>query len=243
MLIEPGEPRVVAPPDTQRALVIAAHPDDVESWCAGVVARMIDGGAIVDYLILTSGDKGSADLSVLAPDVARIREAEQEDAAQILGARSVHFLRHPDGELEDSAALRGEVVRYLRLLRPEVVFAHDPEHPYPPYVTHRDHRIAGRVALDAIYPAARDARFYPEHLAEGLTPHVVTQVWLFSSAVPREWVDISATLERKISARLAHVSQTGDPDALRANWRQRAAHIGAPVGLECAEAFVVMRLA
>ena len=241
MLIESSEPRVVATPEVRRALAIAAHPDDIESWCAGTLARLIDAGTDVDYLLLTSGDKGAADPSLAGVDVARLREAEQEEAARRLGARSVTFLRQPDGELEDSAAMRGEVVRQLRRLRPDVVFTHDPEHPYPPYLTHRDHRVAGRLALDAVYPAARDARSFPEHRAEGLAPHAVPQVWLFASAAPRAWVDISATLERKIAARLAHASQTADPDALRSGWRERAARIGAPVGLACAEAFVVLR--
>jgi len=203
---------------------------------------MIGAGVAVDYLLLTSGDKGATDPRLAAAQVAALRETEQREAASRLGVRDIYFLCQLDGELEDTRALRGQVVRYLRRVRPEIVFTHDPERPYPPYTTHRDHRVAGRVVLDAIYPAARDPRSFPEHLAAGLEPHTVRQVWLFSSAAPDTWVDIADSFDRKLAARLAHVSQTTDPAALRADWRERAARIGAQADLGLAEAFVVLHL-
>lgn len=230
------------PPCAERVLVVAAHPDDIESWCAGTLARAVDAGAAVEYLLLTSGDKGIDDPARTAAEVAAVRETEQREAARLLGARAVRFLRYPDGDLEETRPLREQVVRTIREVRPDVVFTHDPERPYPPYTTHRDHRAAGRVALDAVYPAARDVRSFPEHLADGLTPHAVREVWLFSSDAPDTWVDVATTFERKLAARLAHASQTADPVALQIAWRERAARIGAPAGLALAEAFVVLSL-
>lgn len=126
----------------------------------------------------------------------------------------------------------------FRRHRPRLLLTHDPIHPWPPYTTHRDHRIAGRVALDAAYPYARDPLHFPEHLRdEGLAPHRVPEVWLFSSDQPDHYVDISATLETKIAARLAHASQTSDAAALAASWRRRAAETGRAGGLALAEAF------
>jgi len=58
-----------------------------------------------------------------------------------LGIAEVAFLRHPDGEVEDTRALRGEIVAAIRRWRPAALFTHDPDHPYPPYTTHRDHRV------------------------------------------------------------------------------------------------------
>jgi LmbE family N-acetylglucosaminyl deacetylase len=236
------QPRLSDPPSGSRGLVIAAHPDDIESWCGGTVARLIDAGMVVEYLLLTSGDKGSDNPDFSPEQVGALREAEQEAAARQLGVRQVTFLRHPDGGLTDAVEVRERIVRCLRRIRPDVVFTHDPERPFPPYVTHRDHRIAGRVALDAIYPDARDQRSFPEHAAEGLEPHVVRQVWLFSSSTPDTWIDISDGFDRKIAARLAHVSQTTDAGALRTSWRERAAAIGTPLGVGLAEAFVVLHL-
>ena len=174
--------------------------------------------------------------------MASLREGEARDAAALLGLADVAFLRHADGEVEDSRALRGGIVGAIRQQRPTIVFTHDPEHPDPPYLTHRDHRIVGRAALDAAYPLARDRLSFPEHAAEGLAPHAVREVWLFASATAASYVDIGHSFERKVAARLAHLSQTEDAAALRLGWRERAARIGAPAGMELAEAFTVLHL-
>ncbi len=107
---------------------------------------------------------------------------------------------------------------------------------------HRDHRVAGRAALDAAYPLARDHLSFPEHEAAGLTPHAVRALWLFASDRPTAYVDISADFERKTAARLAHANQIPDAESLRRGWRERAASIGAEAGLPLAEAFVVLPL-
>lgn len=240
----PGQqpPIVVMPPASGPIMAIAAHPDDIESWCAGTLARAIDAGAAVSLLLATSGDKGSDDPHATSAQVAARREAEASRAAQVLGIADIGFLRHPDGEVEDTHAFRGELVGWIRRWRPHVVFTFDPEHPDPPYLGHRDHRIVGRAALDAIYPAARDPLSFPEHVREGLQPHKVAEVWLFASAIADTYVDIALSFERKVAARLAHESQTADPAALREGWQARATRIGAPAGLALAEAFTVLRL-
>lgn len=233
---------IVDPPGTVSVLAVAAHPDDIESWCAGTLARAIDAGATARLLLVTSGDKGTDDLTDTAADVAQQREQEALEAARRLGLTEVAFLRYPDGEVEDTRALRSDLVAAIRRCRPEILFTHDPEHPYPPYLTHRDHRVVGRATLDAAYPLARDHLCFPEQAQEGLRPHAVRQVWLFASARPTVYVDIRAGFERKITARLAHVSQTRDAEALRVGWRERSAQIGAAAGLPLAEAFVILHL-
>jgi LmbE family N-acetylglucosaminyl deacetylase len=229
-------------PEASRVLAICAHPDDIESWCGGTLALLTERGCTVELAVCTAGEKGSGDRSATVEQVAATRLREQREAADLLGISRVRFLGGRDGELDDNAAFRCQMVRLLREVRPSVVFTHDPEHPYPPYITHRDHRVVGRVVLDAVYPMARDHLYFPEQVREGLEPHAVSQVWLFSSMAATTAVDISSTLDRKIFARLAHRSQTSDPDALRAAWRERAAAIGAPWGLAAVETFVVVDL-
>jgi LmbE family N-acetylglucosaminyl deacetylase len=234
--------RLRTPPVADSILAIAAHPDDVESWCGGTLACAVDAGAVVRLLLVTSGDKGSAEPHLQSSDVARLREGEARLAADQLGIAEVAFLRYPDGEVENTTALRADLVAAIRRWRPAVLFTHDPEHPLPPYLAHRDHRIVGRAALDAVYPLARDRLSFPEHATAGLAPHAVRQVWLFASAIADQSVDIAAGFERKLAARLAHASQTSDPMALRLGWRQRAAAIGVTAGLALAEAFTVIQL-
>jgi LmbE family N-acetylglucosaminyl deacetylase len=222
----------------ERCLVIIAHPDDAESWCAGTVAALVDRGARVTYIVCTSGEKGTTDLEASPEAVAQQREAEQREACRRLGVAEVVFLRYPDGGLEDTQAFRGELVRQIRRFRPSLCLTHDPVNPWPPYTVHRDHRIAGRVALDALYPFARDPQHYPEQVrAEGLQPHITPEAWLFATSQPDYYVDITATFARKIAARLAHASQTGDASALEASFRCRAEETGQPAGFALAESF------
>jgi LmbE family N-acetylglucosaminyl deacetylase len=233
---------IIDPPGAVAILAIAAHPDDIESWCAGALVLAINRGATVRLLLVTSGDKGSSDPRAIATEVGSRREREALDAARQLGIAEVAFLRYPDGEVEDTRTLRGDLVAALRRCRPTLLFTHDPEHPYPPYIAHRDHRIVGRAALDAAHPLARDRLSFPEHASQGLAPHAVQEAWLFASTVADSRVDIGGSFGRKVAARLAHTSQTTDAEALRRGWHERAARIGAADGLALAEAFTVLHL-
>lgn len=229
-------------PASRRAHAIAAHPDDIESWCAGTLALLSEQGAQIRLVLVTAGECGSSDPGPTREAVATRREAEAREAARLLGLAEVVLLGYSDGTVEDTLPLRRDLVAVIRRWRPDVVFTHDPERPYPPYLTHRDHRIVGRAALDAVYPLGRDRLAFPELEDAGLAPHAVRSVWLFSSVAAEVAIDISATFECKLAARLAHASQTPNPDALAATWRARAAEIGDAAGIPVAEAFTVLEL-
>lgn len=199
----------------KRALCVVAHPDDIEFYCAGSVLLMTRQGAVVDLVVATSGDKGSRDTAKSRAGVASIREREQETAAEMLGVKRVVFLRHPDAELEPTLALREEFVREIRHSRPDVIFTFDPN---VPYRFHPDHRVVGRVVLDAAWPSARDPLTFPDAGA----PHETAEAWCFGGDQPTLEVDVSEVLDRKIEARLAHESQTPSPAALRRRWRYSA---------------------
>ena len=221
--------------EVERVLVIVAHPDDIESWCGGVVARLSALGKQVAYVLCTSGDKGTSDPTQTPRQVAERREAEQLEAAGVLGVENVVFLRWPDSEVEPTLELRRELVRQVRTWRPDLVITHDPA---PPYRLHPDHRAVGRATLDALFPCARDPLTFAEQITgEGLQAHLVPEAWLFASETPDIWIDIAETLPRKIQARLAHTSQHTDPAELERNWYRRAAAVGEPLGLSAAEAF------
>lgn len=238
-VISPGDPRLQA---FRRVLVVVAHPDDVESHCAGTVARLTGSASHVTLVVVTSGDKGSSDAAADPADIAARREAEQRAAAELLGIARVLFLRWRDGELDDAPALRRQMTLQIRTHRPDLVITHDGEHPWPAYTAHRDHRAVGRATLEAAYPDARDPLYYPEQLANGLAPHETPEAWLIMSLVPDLVVDISATMDAKVAARLAHASQHRDAAELERRFRARAAEIGAPHGAAYAEAFKRIRL-
>lgn len=223
-------------------MAVAAHPDDIERWCAGTLAQAIDMGAAVRLLLVTSGEAGSSDSHATRERVSAQREREADSAAHQLGIAELTFLREPDGAVENTASLRRALVKSIRSWRPTVLFTFDPEYPDPPYLSHRDHRMVGRAALDAVYPLARDRLAFPELESEGLSPHAVQAVWLFASTRATAFVDVASTFERKLAARLAHESQTVDPVTLAERWRLSAAATGAPVKLAAAEAFTVLNL-
>jgi LmbE family N-acetylglucosaminyl deacetylase len=237
-----GQPRIVEPPGDGSIMAVAAHPDDIERWCAGTLAHAIDMGATVRLLLVTSGEAGSSDPDATRERVGAQREREAESAAHLLGIAEVVFLREPDGAVENTVPLRRTLVRWIRCWQPSVLLTFDPEYPDPPYLSHRDHRMVGRATLDAVYPLARDRLAFPESEAGGFPPHVVHTVWLYASARATTYVDIASTFERKLSARLAHESQMVDPVTLVERWRFNAAKTGAPVALALAEAFTVLDL-
>jgi LmbE family N-acetylglucosaminyl deacetylase len=196
----------------KRALCIVAHPDDIEFYCAGTVLQLTGRGAAVAFLLATSGDKGTRDAAHSLVELARIREAEQVAAARRLGVQAVSFLRHPDAELVESLDLRGEFVAAIRAVKPDLLLTFDPT---PGYRYHPDHRVVGRVALDAAWPAARDPLTF---LGLG-PPHETAEAWCFGGGDPDLVVDVSGELAEKIAARLEHRSQTPSPLRLRQRWR------------------------
>ncbi|MFQ5997516.1 MAG: PIG-L deacetylase family protein [Dehalococcoidales bacterium] len=219
------------------ALVVTPHPDDAEFGVAGTVARWVKEGKDVVYVVCTNGNKGTSDVNMKPEEIAKTREQEQLDAAKVLGVREVIFLRHEDQALEDTPEFRKEIVRLIRMYRPEIVVTADP---YRRYVWHRDHRIAGQVTLDAVFPYARDIYAYPDLLGEGLQPHKVREVLLWASLDDVNYrSDITDTFATKVAALRCHQSQVGSyPFSDMEKWlRQRAKNMAEGENFELAEVF------
>ncbi len=210
-------------PQARRALVVMAHPDDIEFTCGGTVASLADDGWEVVFCLVTSGDKGSKDPHLAPADLAALREAEQEAAAAELGVQRCIFLRWPDGFVEDGPELRGALVRVVREVRPELLITWDGYRGF----NHRDHRTVGIAALDAVFPLSRNPHTYAEQISAGLEPHRVNTVLLAGTREPDHWVDVSAQLQRRIDALFRHATQVQAANrgemAKRMAQRQRAA--------------------
>jgi len=205
-------------------LVVLAHPDDPEFFCGGTLALWAQQGREIEYCLLTRGDKGADDAETDPVALAHLREAEQRAAAAVLGVRQVRFLDLPDGYLTPDLALRKQVVRVLRQARPDIVVTCDPTNFFPSdrYINHPDHRAAGQATLDAVFPAAGSALFFPELMRdEGLAPHKVRQVYVAMPQSPNTLVDVTAFIERKIAALREHRSQIPDQAGLEARIRER----------------------
>jgi len=193
-------------PETADVMVISPHADDAEGGCGGTVAKWIKEGKSVVYVLCTNGDKGTSDPTIKPEQLAATREKEQLAAADVLGVREVLFLKHPDQGLEETPEFRKELVRLIRMYRPDTVITVDP---YRKYIWHRDHRITGQVVLDAVFPYARDLYAYPDLIQEGLEPFKVKEVLLWASEEPNYNVDITDVFDMKVKALRCHESQVG----------------------------------
>jgi LmbE family N-acetylglucosaminyl deacetylase len=204
-------------PESKRALVIAAHPDDADFGAAGTACLWSRDGWEFYYLVCTNGAKGSDDPSLSPERLVELRREEQREAARLLGVRDVFFLDNVDGELTPHRGFLADVVRAVRELKPYAVFTHDPEAVIinDSFINHADHRATGLTAIDAVYPAARDRLNFPEQIAEGLEPHKVSEVYIWGSERANFEVDISEVIETKIAALLLHRTQFNNEGELR----------------------------
>ena len=219
-----------------QVMVVTPHPDDAEYGVAGTVVCWVSQGKEIVYVVCTNGDKGTSDASIKPEELAKTREEEQIAAANLLGVREVIFLRHPDQGLEDTPGFRKEIVRLIRMYRPETVVTADP---YRRYIWHRDHRMTGQVTLDAIFPYARDIFSYPDLAKEGLDPHKVKEVLLWGTEDVNYRSDITETFDVKLSALRCHKSQVGHISLQELEDRLRERHRSLAQGeeYELAEGF------
>jgi len=226
------------------ALAIGAHPDDVEFGAGATLAKWAAHGCAIHHLVLTDGSKGTWNADADTHGLIATRQSEQREAARRLAGPSsslgsVTFLGQVDGELESTLALRGEVARCIRTVRPDVVLGHDP---WKRYRLHPDHRHAGWLACDGIV-AARDPHFFREH---GLAHHRPTTLLLWEADEPDHAEDVTGYVDAKLDALEAHASQfestmnaTSDQQLVefRARIVGRLAELGAPHGIGGAEVF------
>ena len=198
----------------ESALVIMAHPDDIEFSCAGTIARWTQHGARVCYVLCTSGDVGIAADGMTRSEAIQIREAEQRKAAEICGVTDVVFLREPDGMVQATLELRKKFVREIRRFRPEVVICGDPTILWAgaDYINHPDHRATALAAVDAIFPAAGQPNLFEELAEEGLSAFKPRKVYVGSWDSADVYVNIEDTIDKKLSALKAHSSQMKDWD-------------------------------
>ena len=202
----------------QRILVILAHPDDPEFFCGATLAGWAAAGHCIVYWLLTCGDKGASNPDVDPGELCGDRRQEQRNAAYALGVEQVNFLEHPDGYLVPDLALRKEITRIIRLERPDILVTCDPKTLYvgDNRINHPDHRAAGQVVLDAVFPAAGNPLFFPELLKEeGLRPHTPKEIWISGTLEPNVRADVTELWETKLQALFEHRSQIGEQEAFK----------------------------
>mgnify|MGYP002629528367 CR=1 FL=1 len=235
---------MLKPEDIERALVITAHPDDVDFGAAGTVANLTDAGVVVTYCLVTDGEAGGYDQAIERTRMAAIRREEQTKAGAEVGVADLCFLGYADGGVEFNLDLRHGLSRVIRRCRPQVVITQSPHiNLASVYGSHADHVATGQGVWAAVYPDARNPFAFPELLTSGYEPWSVDEIWVVNHDQSNETVDITRQVERKIRALRCHVSQHRDPDALEQRVREwfvsNAREAGLPEGSSAERFYVV----
>ncbi len=236
-------------PDAQieRALVVGAHPDDIDFGCVGTVAGWVKAGIEVTYLLVTRGDQGGFD-DTPREQMAPLREAEQRAAAAVVGVTDVRFLDgYRDGWVEATPDLVRDISRVIRQVRPQRMLIQSPERMYDRIpASHPDHMATGDACIRAIYPSARNPFAFPELREEGLDAWIVNEVFIQAHPGASHAVDVTDTFDLKMAALREHRSQVmhrqDDLEDMVRGWlTERAQAAGLPEG-RLAEVFHVVEL-
>lgn len=223
-----------------RALVVSAHPDDMEFGSAGTIAKWADEGAEVTLCIATDGSTGTQDRELMGPPLAGIRQQESGEAAAVLGISEVVWLGYRDGYTEYSLDLRRDLARVFRRFRPHRFMVMDPAPTVEDrFVNHPDHRAVGQASLDTVLTAGTTPGHFPELLEEGLEPwRGLRELWIMGPGSKPVVSDVTTTIDRKIEALMCHKSQVGDnADEVASFVRQFTAEQGKQAGFDYAESF------
>jgi LmbE family N-acetylglucosaminyl deacetylase len=219
----------------KNVLVISPHPDDAESGAGGTISKWSSLGANIVLVVCTNGNKGTSDRTISSEALAQTRKTEQLEAAKILGLKDVKFLDYPDQELEDSVAFRKDIVKQIRIHQPDIILTIDPERKW---IRHRDHYFTGRVALDAIFPYARDYLAFPDLIDIGLQPHKTLEILLWATDDPDVFIDIDDSFNKKVEALYCHASQMSTSlDEGKKRLTERFSEFGFKVNAKLAEPF------
>jgi LmbE family N-acetylglucosaminyl deacetylase len=191
--------------ETRRLIVIAAHPDDLESLCGGTITLLVQRGIKVYSVNCTMGDIGTQERQVVRPELATTRLAETAEAARQLGIAQTFNLGRHDGELVADLELRAHIARLYRVTQADTLLTFDP---YWTGQIHPDHRAAGQAALDAYMPSKMPL-YRPEQLNEPETClGCLQKVFVFATdRAPDICIDVTEVYPTKLAAAMVHRSQ------------------------------------
>jgi LmbE family N-acetylglucosaminyl deacetylase len=226
--------------EIERLIVVAAHPDDLETICGGTILKLVQCGVKVFSVNCTLGDIGTQEANIMRLALATTRLAETEEAARILGIEQTYNLGHHDGELLADLELRAQISRLYRLTQADTLWTFDP---FWSGQIHPDHRAAGQAALDAYMPSKMPL-YRPEQLNEpGAGLGCLQRIFLFSTdRNPDIFVDVSGVYETKLAACMAHHSQFPKGEENLDWMKERDQRNARPLGITYMETFKQMEV-
>lgn len=184
--------------DAKRILCIQPHYDDNDIAAGGTLAQLAQQGAELVYLTVTDDLKGVVDDSLFDESAAQALKRDQFAAGKIVGVKEHHWLGYPDAGEYDYFAVRRDVLKYVRMLKPDFVFSCDP---WLTYEAHRDHIQTGLATAEAVLFSGltRIASSDPA-VDAAYKDHSIKGVAFYFSREPNQVVDVSSNWEAKLSA-------------------------------------------
>jgi N-acetylglucosamine malate deacetylase 1 len=185
-------------------LVVQAHPDDTEVWCAGTMKLLKAKGYKITIATMTAGGMGGVNSTEAKTTIMRKEEAAK--AAELLDAEYV-CLDQRDGFLFDSTENRMEVIRLIRKVKAGIVFTHHPQD------YHSDHRTTASIVESAAMICSlpnvpMDETPVPvTPLLYHTTPMTLTDPLGSPLFPPQFFIDITSTMDMKMEMLSYHVSQ------------------------------------
>jgi LmbE family N-acetylglucosaminyl deacetylase len=198
----------------KRILCIQPHYDDNDIAAAGVLTQLARNGAELFYLTATDDLMGVVDVTLSDEDAAKALKRDQFAAGEIVGVKEQYWLGYPDAGEYSYFDLRRDFLKYIRMLKPDFIFAPDA---WLTYEGHRDHIQTALAAAEAVMFAGltKIASSDPA-IDEAYEPHSINGIALYFTREPNYVADISDTWEDKISAVRCYEAQfnTQDMDQL-----------------------------
>jgi LmbE family N-acetylglucosaminyl deacetylase len=202
--------------DKQNILFVTAHPDDVVVYYGALIPKLVKDKKNIFVVTVTDGCRGSGAKDISEEELGRLRIGEELGALKYLGVPPENnaCLGYKDGEVESNFKLIGEIAKYIRTFRADIVCTHEPTGIYMTtydksgfFIQHRDHRKTAEAVVDAVYPFSRDKAFFPEQLKDGVEPRTIYEIVMTDEIESNVHLDYTEYSETKKRALMLHKSQ------------------------------------
>jgi len=182
----------------KRVLCVQPHYDDNDIGAGGTLARLAQAGAELFYLTVTDDLMGVVDASLSAKAAEQVLQRDQFAAGKIIGVKEQYWLGYPDAGEYDYFAVRRDLLKYIRLIQPDFVFAPDP---WLTYEAHRDHIQTGLATAEAVIFSGMTRIASSDPKVDAVYKgHSILGVAFYYTREPNEIIDITFAWDAKLAA-------------------------------------------
>lgn len=194
----------------KRILCIQPHYDDNDIAAAGILTQLSKNGADLIYLTVTNDLVGVVDASLSDEEAAKALKRDQFAAAEIVGVKEQYWLGYPDAGEYDYFNVRRDLLKYIRMIKPDFIFTCDP---WLTYEAHRDHILTGLATSEAVMFAGLTKIASSDPLVDSTYEgHSIQGIAFYFTREPNTIANISATWEEKIGALRCYEAQFSPED-------------------------------